>query len=331
MKIWKKRVITLVLALVLLVPTGVMAVVQPGADFYVTDEAGVLSPDTEQLILSLNSDLEYYCEGAQIVVVAVNYLDGMYADEYAIKLFNDWGVGDKTANNGMLLLFAVKENKGWLTAGAGISGAFSDEVADNFLNEYFWDEYDAGNYDTAVDTLFSSLIHWYEEYYKVNFTGYAENEYYPLGTAKENLSVNVPAMIWAMIRFMLPWVLFVILLAVLSDRRRYRYYYSAMCIPAPRYRFRYLFWGPHHRWSRPGGPHGPDRFGGPGMPFDPRFRPGPGSFGGRPGGFSSGHSSHGGFSSGHSSHGGFSGGHSGHSGMGHGGGGFSGGGGGGRR
>ena len=93
-------------------------------NFYVTDEAGVLSPETEKLICDYNGALEYQCKGAQIVVVAVNYLDGRYADEYATELFNAWRVGDAEENNGMLLLLGVQENKAWLTMGRGIDAVF---------------------------------------------------------------------------------------------------------------------------------------------------------------------------------------------------------------
>jgi uncharacterized membrane protein YgcG len=51
---------------------------------------------------------------------------------------NDWGVGSASANNGMLLLLVAKEYKGWLMQGYGIKGSFTDDVANEYLNEYFW-------------------------------------------------------------------------------------------------------------------------------------------------------------------------------------------------
>ena len=106
----KKKIISILLALLILSATCTcaFAVVEQSAQYYVADYADVLSDTTEENIISLNANLESYCEGAQIVIVTVDYMDGMYADEYAIQLFNDWGVGDATANNGMLFLFAVK-------------------------------------------------------------------------------------------------------------------------------------------------------------------------------------------------------------------------------
>lgn len=307
----KKRFFSLILAFLILSSTVASAVVAQSDQYYVADYANVLSATTEENIISLNANLESYCEGAQIVIVTVDYMDGMYADEYAIQLFNDWGVGDATANNGMLFVFAVKENKGWLTTGAGISSAFTDDMANEYLDTYFWDAYDRGAYDEGIDNLFAALIHWYESEYKVNFTGYYDNDYYPYGTLKDSFAIDVGAMVWAVIRFVAPWVVFIVILASLADRRRYRYYYSYMGIPMPPYHFWYLWRGPHHHWHGPGGPRGP------------RGPRGPGGFGGRPSGRGGGGFS-GGFGGGRGG-GGFSGG------FGGGRGGFSGGGGGGRR
>ncbi len=88
----RKRFITaiLTLALLLLVSVPALAVVSQSPEYYVADYAGVLSDTLEQKIISSDVDLEQKCDGAQIVVVTVDYLDGMLSDEYALQLFNDW-------------------------------------------------------------------------------------------------------------------------------------------------------------------------------------------------------------------------------------------------
>ena len=69
-------------------------IIEPGPDFYVTDNAGTLSPATEELILDASGPLEQYCDGAQICVVTINYLpQGLDSEQYAWQLFNSWGVG----------------------------------------------------------------------------------------------------------------------------------------------------------------------------------------------------------------------------------------------
>ena len=298
------------------------AVVDKSDEFYVADYAGVLSDTLEERIISLNGDLEYYCKGAQLVVVTVEYLDGMYSDEYAMQLFNNWGVGNAQENNGMLLLLATQENKAWLTVGDGIYGDFDSGMVDDYFNEYFWDDFDKGDFETAVSNMFTALFNWYGNYYGVASDGgtsqntgdYRQPEYYDNSYREPGLGYRILS--WFMSRISLIIIVVIIVVSIVSsDRRRYRAYYTYMGMPIPPYHFWYMWSGPHRHWRGPRPPRG----GGPG----------PGGFGGFGGGSHGGSGFGGGGSSGgFGGFGGFGGG--GHSGGGFGGGGF-GGGGGGRR
>ena len=168
----KKRIISLVIAVAaaLCLAPSAFALVEQSEEYYVNDSAAVLSEETEELIINYNGDLEYYCKGAQIVVVTVEYLDGMYSDEYAGALFENWGVGDGTEHNGMLLLLATGENKAWLTVGKGITGSFTDRMVDEYFEDYFWDDFDRGDYDDAVQTMFVELAYWMADHYGVQTT-----------------------------------------------------------------------------------------------------------------------------------------------------------------
>ena len=162
-----KKTFSFILALCLFLSLGVsaFAVVDQSESFYVADYSNVLSNDTEQMIINYNGSLEQQCQGAQIVVVTVDYLDGMYSDEYAYQLFNDWGVGSADYNNGMLLLLAIQENKAWLAYGLGLSSLIDSDQVDSLLDKYFWKDFDRGNYDEAVTSLLNALLVWYDEQY----------------------------------------------------------------------------------------------------------------------------------------------------------------------
>lgn len=165
-----KRVFALSLTLLIIFSIAISAYAfhEPTEDFYVADYADVLSSSTEDMIIQQN-DLLYEQTGAQIVVVTVRYLEsGYYADEYAVKLFNDWGVGDAERNNGILILLVTEEGKGWVTQGSGIKNKLTNDDINYMLDKYFWKKFDNGDYDGAVEKLFEELIEWYEDTY--NFT-----------------------------------------------------------------------------------------------------------------------------------------------------------------
>lgn len=74
---------------------------------------------TRAMIYHNNVDLQKAC-GAQIVVAAVKTLDGLTREDYAYRLIKEWGVGDKTGNNGAVLVLAIDEDDYYLTTGTGM-------------------------------------------------------------------------------------------------------------------------------------------------------------------------------------------------------------------
>lgn len=180
-----KKLLSLLFAVILIfsVTAPAYALVEQSDSFYVADYANVLSDPVEQMIVNYNGALESQCNGAQIVVVTVNYLDGMYSDEYANRLFNDWGVGSAQYNNGMLLLLAVQENKAWLAYGLGLNGALSSSAVDSMLEDYFWDAFDSGDYDGAVSTLITHLVRWYGKQYSASLPDASGNAPAPSGNS----------------------------------------------------------------------------------------------------------------------------------------------------
>ena len=133
----KLFLVALVFSLVFSFSPSAYALVSQSDSFYVADYSNVLSATTEQSIIDYNGALEYQCQGAQIVVVTVDYLDGMHCDDYAYQLFNDWGVGSSEYNNGMLLLLATQENKAWLAYGLGLTSNLDSDDVDTMLDRYF--------------------------------------------------------------------------------------------------------------------------------------------------------------------------------------------------
>lgn len=169
-----KKLISAGLALLLLISVllaPAYAVVEQSESYYVADYANVLSSGVEQQIIDANAKLEQTCDGAQIVVVTIDYLpDNYYADEYARQLFNNWHVGSADANNGILLLLVTQEAKGWLVTGAGLSNKLTNQEVDDLLNDYFWDYVDDGKYEKAVTSVFDQLLNWYEDEYNTALT-----------------------------------------------------------------------------------------------------------------------------------------------------------------
>ena len=148
-----------------------LAVAEPTEEFYVCDEAGVIDADTEEYIIEQNKTL-LSATGGEIVVVAVDFMDGMTSGDYAMAVAENWGgIGDEELDNGFLLVYAVGENKVRAMAGAGLERALPASTIEGYLEDCFYDGYDAGEYDQATRDFFDAIYGWYESYYRVSSSG----------------------------------------------------------------------------------------------------------------------------------------------------------------
>lgn len=161
---YKKYVVVVLLLLFLLNPTVALAVVAPTSAGYVNDYANVLSDETEQYIMEQSAALDQ-ATGAQVVVVTVDFLDGMDIENYAYTLFNEWGIGDAKKNNGLLLLLAIGEDDYWAVQGSGLEKELSSGKLGDYLYEYLEPDFAAGDYDAGVTQVCTAFYDWFENYY----------------------------------------------------------------------------------------------------------------------------------------------------------------------
>ena len=116
---------------------------------YVNDFANVLSEPVET---ELSNILNQYAASTtnEIAVVTVVSLDGDYIENYAEKLFQEWGIGTSKNNNGVLLLLSVDDRELRIEVGYGLEGAIPDSVADRIIRDDMVPALKDNNYDGAV-------------------------------------------------------------------------------------------------------------------------------------------------------------------------------------
>jgi len=95
---------------------------------YVSDLAGVISPEARTRLEALCAELEQKT-GAQMAIVTVQSLDGEGVENYAVNLFKQLGVGSKKDNRGVLLLVAPHERKYRIEVGYGLEPVINDARA----------------------------------------------------------------------------------------------------------------------------------------------------------------------------------------------------------
>ncbi|MBP1763335.1 MAG: hypothetical protein H6Q65_393 [Firmicutes bacterium] len=166
----KKRIAWLVLAVFVLL--GAIGWAEPKippvptSSFYAQDYAGVLSADTKARINSLGGQLAAKTK-AQIVVVTVKTLEGTPPSEYALALLRTWGIGDKTLNNGLVMLVAVSDRQSRIEVGYGLEGALPDAKTGRIQDTYMIPYFQKGDYDRGILNGYLALADEVAKEYKI--------------------------------------------------------------------------------------------------------------------------------------------------------------------
>ena len=94
----------------------------------VSDFAGILDESAKSELNSLITQTEQKTS-AEIAVVTVPTLEGITVEEYAVKLFKQWGIGKKGKDNGVLVLVVPSERKVRIKVGYGLKPILPDGLA----------------------------------------------------------------------------------------------------------------------------------------------------------------------------------------------------------
>jgi uncharacterized protein len=115
----------------------------------VVDQANVLSAaEREKLTVKL-ADLEQK-SGIQLVVATVSSLQDQDIEPYANELFRTWQLGEKTKNNGVLLLVAPKEHRVRIEVGYGLEGTLTDALSKIIIANAIAPRFKANDFDGGV-------------------------------------------------------------------------------------------------------------------------------------------------------------------------------------
>ncbi len=140
-------------------------IAKPSPATLVTDVAGVLTFEQKQ---ALENKLVAIDDSSsnQIAVVIIPSLDGYPKEEYANKLFREWGIGNKKTNNGVLLLIAIQDRQIRIEVGYGLEGAIPDITALNIIDNDIKPAFKAGNYydgiNQATDNIAKAAVGEYK-------------------------------------------------------------------------------------------------------------------------------------------------------------------------
>jgi uncharacterized protein len=129
--------------------TATDQVIFPDYNGFVNDYTNTMSKDwkskTEQLVAKVERETK--CE---IAVAVIDNLEGLTIEDYAVGLFEKWGIGKKDKDNGVLLLVSMNERELRIEVGYGLEGVVTDIEAKNIIDTVIVPKFKENNYNFGI-------------------------------------------------------------------------------------------------------------------------------------------------------------------------------------
>lgn len=127
----------------------------------VNDFASLMTPAQAQAMEQKLVDFDRKTS-TQITVVTLNDLEGYAPSDYAQRLFDKWGVGQASKNNGILILVKPKtaDSKGeaYISVGYGLEGVVPDITAGRIIDSEMLPYFRSGDMYTGIDKATDVLM-----------------------------------------------------------------------------------------------------------------------------------------------------------------------------
>ncbi|MGH1418970.1 MAG: TPM domain-containing protein [Hyphomicrobiaceae bacterium] len=115
----------------------------------IVDGANILSDEDEATIETELAKLEDQSTD-QVVVVTLPSLQGYAIEDFGYQLGRHWGIGQKEANNGILLIVAPSERKVRIEVGRGLEPQMTDIMSKLIIQNAILPQFRRGNFPAGI-------------------------------------------------------------------------------------------------------------------------------------------------------------------------------------
>ena len=94
----------------------------------------------------------------QVVVALIPSLDGQAIEDLAVRFVENWGLGQKDKNNGVLLLIAIRDRRARIEVGYGLEDRLTDALSRRILEDRLFPAFRKGDYAAGVLATCDGII-----------------------------------------------------------------------------------------------------------------------------------------------------------------------------
>lgn len=110
----------------------------------VVDAAGLLNPAQKAALVAQADEIEK-ASTRQFIVATIPDLQGYPIEDYGYQLGREWKIGQKDANNGILLIVAPNERKVRIEVGYGLEPIMTDALSSQIIRNTILPKFKAGD------------------------------------------------------------------------------------------------------------------------------------------------------------------------------------------
>ncbi|MFP7756245.1 TPM domain-containing protein [Thermodesulfobacteriota bacterium B35] len=136
----------------------------------VVDLAGVIDENTETSLSALLRNLEAGTT-VQMAILTVNSLDGEDINTVSLRVAEQWQLGRKGKDNGLLLTVAVRDRKYRFEVGYGLEEILPDSLVGSIGRQALVPYFKKGRYSEGIATATAEIIRVLADHYGVGITG----------------------------------------------------------------------------------------------------------------------------------------------------------------
>jgi uncharacterized protein len=133
-----------------LVATCALAQTLPKLTQPVNDFAHVIDPDSTRTLDQRIRSLQSATGDAVVVVTVPTFAPYGSIEEYAVRLFEQAGVGQKGKDNGVLIVLAIQERRVKIEVGYGLEEFVTDGFAGETIRQFMLPEFRGGQYGRGL-------------------------------------------------------------------------------------------------------------------------------------------------------------------------------------
>jgi len=136
-------------AIFFLLGTSLSALDVPPLRGRINDNAGLLSQASENELEAYLTELESV-SGIQVALLTIPSLSGENLETYSLQVAEEWRLGDKKGDNGVLLLIALDEREIRIEVGYGLESVLTDAKSGFIIRDFIVPEFRKGNYSGGI-------------------------------------------------------------------------------------------------------------------------------------------------------------------------------------